>query len=739
MHGIFRLFKSTFFRRVIAFFVIGGLLGQNTAIFADEVPLAQLRGVPYASLASFFPTPLEISSQKTSSESAPEKDPKLSATKSLDKKLSTDFQRLSLHEKRKMAFELLSNTKNPQEADATITNLLQELEIFTNRNKPGAPSVFSSLNKTNTVFGEVTLAYILANPTDDAQELTKRQAIIRELVDNEELFQSLETSLKNVRTAEDGFLAFTCETIKEQERIKQAQKDGVNYFSFLPTPIKNSLAYIFKPLGYGIKAASTSPIIRDGFKRIGDFWVPATLVYATYLGKNLSDRLRETQSLLNTAPATIITPNVSGIQLNTDFHWREYNPFCYKTLYNEIIEKIIEKKGLSRDRATQEAFQNIILLGLANTATAIANCHQAYSFVKKIQNDNQSMVLLHKKLNKTATIVRASKALGIAIEQNKSLKEGFASKDVLTQMFSAQGNQDLSKLLGYLQTKTFTGEPRYFSYSGRVLASETLAKEHLQTMISVMKALGEIDAYMSIAKLYKESQNDKVHHCFATYKKPAATASLSLKGFWHPLLEKESAVPNDLVIDEKAGTSGIILTGSNTGGKSTLLKSVLLNILLAQTFTVSPATAVTITPYAMLGSYLSVSDDIAAGNSLFKAEVLRAKNLLNTMSTLQAGKSAFVVIDELFTGTAADKGSAAACKVANALACKKNLIYILATHFPELTKLEKSTNGRCKNYQIDVKRQSDGSITRPFKISPGVSETSIANDILQEELVDLVF
>lgn len=728
MHTLFHRLKTPLYKRIIAFFVIGGLVSQPAAMLADEVTLAPHRGVPYATLATFFPTPLKLKESSQNAETSPDD--------ALHKKLSEDFSLLSLYEKRKMAFELLSASEKPLEIDPTITNLLQELEIFTNRNNPEAPSVFSALNRTNTVFGEVTLAHLLANPSDDIKELTKRQAIIHELVENETLFQSLNNALEDVKHAEDGFLAFAYEILKEQALRKQEEKEDEEFFSFIPTTIKNGLTSLAKPIGHAVKAASTSPTIMDIYKRVGDFWLPATVVYATYLGRNLNGRLRDTQDLLGIAPATIITPKISNIKLETVFRWREYNPFCYKTLYHEIIEKRIKEKGCTQDQATTEAFKDIILLGFTNAATVISNGYQVYSFIKTIKEDNKSMILLHKKLNKTATIINASKTLGATIEQNQALKDGFASQDILTDMFSAQGNQNLNRLLGYLQTKTFKDEPSYFSYAGRVLASKNLAEDHIPTMISVMKALGEIDAYMAIAKLYKEGRQSDVHYCFVTYQQ-SATPALSLQRFWHPLLAKETVVTNDLILNE--GSRGIILTGSNTGGKSTLLKSVLLNSVLAQTFTIAPAAAAIITPFALLGSYLSVSDDIATGNSLFRAEVLRAKNLLQKSGTLQPGQSAFVVIDELFTGTAADKGSAAACKVAEALANKNNVMYILATHFPELTLLEKSTNGRCKNYQIDVLRHDDGTITRPFKMKPGVSKTSIANDLLQEELVDIVF
>ena len=68
-----------------------------------------------------------------------------------------------------------------------------------------------------------------------------------------------------------------------------------------------------------------------------------------------------------------------------------------------------------------------------------------------------------------------------------------------------------------------------------------------------------------------------------------------------------------------------------------------------------------------------------------------------------------------------------------------NLIFIFATHFPLITELEKATHGTVKNYKVDVIKNEDGTITRPFKLEPGISTTSIANELLQTELNEIDF
>ena len=69
-----------------------------------------------------------------------------------------------------------------------------------------------------------------------------------------------------------------------------------------------------------------------------------------------------------------------------------------------------------------------------------------------------------------------------------------------------------------------------------------------------------------------------------------------------------------------------------------------------------------------LGSYLRVNDDTAADQSKFKAEVLRAKMLCQTMESLLPNQFGFVVIDELFTGTSSNNAAKLLLKVAQKLA-----------------------------------------------------------------------
>jgi len=296
-----------------------------------------------------------------------------------------------------------------------------------------------------------------------------------------------------------------------------------------------------------------------------------------------------------------------------------------------------------------------------------------------------------------------------------------------------QQSSDLKTLVALLKTKTFKGNYSFFSNIGRILAAFEIAQETTDGFTGTMQAIGELDACLSIAKLYKQFQNNNnATYCFVEYldqDKPY----LQLTDFWNPMIDPAKVVTNSIELGNPTGARNAIITGSNTGGKSTILKAVVINILLSR-FGIAPARKAVMTPFSYLATSLNISDNTAAGISLFKAEVLRAKTIINNIKSLRKDQHAFIAIDELFVGTNAQKGSAAAHKVANHITSFDNTLFTLATHFEQLTDLEKETNGMCKNYKVDIFKNEDGSLNRPFKLEAGISTSNVADEILQDDM-----
>lgn len=352
------------------------------------------------------------------------------------------------------------------------------------------------------------------------------------------------------------------------------------------------------------------------------------------------------------------------------------------------------------------------------------------------KNYNDLTNYLHTQMIAAGTVIRAMKSLNEAIERNPHLFNGLEHKHHLTALFKDKDksvSQKLHQLTNLLLTNTFTDQPSYFSLKGRVLAAYALMKQIKNELAPALVALGEVDALLSCATLYKESLKNNNHYVFATYVEQD-TPYINTVNMWNPFVGPHKSVVNSVELGGK-NPQNMILTGPNAGGKSTFSKGLTLEVVLAQTIGLVPAESFAITPFAKINTYMNISDDTAGGNSLFKSEVMRAQELLKTILDLPKNQFSFSVMDEMFSGTSPKEGEAAGYAVAKNIGSHKHSIAIIATHFPRLKKLEEETTD-FKNYQVRVVKNADGTLTYPFKLELGAADQNVALDILKLEGFD---
>ena len=167
--------------------------------------------------------------------------------------------------------------------------------------------------------------------------------------------------------------------------------------------------------------------------------------------------------------------------------------------------------------------------------------------------------------------------------------------------------------------------------------------------------VGEIDVYVSLAdKISTYDGNTYAAYCFVDFIEESDKPILEVQNFWHPFIDAEKIVSNSVSLNT-GNERNMIITGPNTGGKSTTMKALASSVLLAQTFGIAPASSMRMTPFGVICTYLNISDDISSGLSLFKAEVKRFQDLMKATKKLPNGSFAFVILDEIFTGTSPDK------------------------------------------------------------------------------------
>jgi hypothetical protein len=158
----------------------------------------------------------------------------------------------------------------------------------------------------------------------------------------------------------------------------------------------------------------------------------------------------------------------------------------------------------------------------------------------------------------------------------------------------------------------------------------------------------------------------------------------------HPLIPFQKNIANDFTssLPEKI----ILITGSNMSGKSTFLRTVGLNAVIAQCGLPVNAKKMEITPMPVLTS-LRQTDNLHENVSLFHAELLRLKFIRNHLKNRQP---TLVLIDEMLRGTNSEDKLAGSQKLIEELT-HENSLTLIATHDLELGKLEQKYNGSIRN------------------------------------------
>ena len=198
----------------------------------------------------------------------------------------------------------------------------------------------------------------------------------------------------------------------------------------------------------------------------------------------------------------------------------------------------------------------------------------------------------------------------------------------------------------------------------------------------------------------------------------------------HPLLHKSARVDNDFSIEQ--GGSVAIVTGSNMSGKSTFLRSVGLNTVLA--YTGAPVCAVSFEcPIVNIYSSMRINDDLSSKVSTFYAELLRIKKIVEAVKN---DETILFLLDELFRGTNSQDRHDGAVAVLHALSNKKS-IGIVSTHDMDLCKLADKNPDRFVNFHFEEYYRDD-TVAFDYKLKKGQSTTKNAMFLIKMIGVELV-
>ena len=254
-----------------------------------------------------------------------------------------------------------------------------------------------------------------------------------------------------------------------------------------------------------------------------------------------------------------------------------------------------------------------------------------------------------------------------------------------------------------------------------VFAAESWQQEFGPSIRGWLKAVGELEALTALAGYAYEHPAD----VFPEFAAPdaAGNAVFDAEGLAHPLLPAAKAVRNDLSLGN--GLQLIVLSGPNMAGKSTFIRSVGVNAVLAQCGAPVRATRLRLSPLNVAAS-ICVLDSLSGGVSRFYAEIHRVK----LIADLTAGRlPVLFLLDELLSGTNSHDRLAGSEFIVRSM-MERHAIGIVSTHDLALTHIPEAMGARAANFHFEDRFEA-GQLIFDYKLKPGVVKTSNALELMR--------
>ena len=334
--------------------------------------------------------------------------------------------------------------------------------------------------------------------------------------------------------------------------------------------------------------------------------------------------------------------------------------------------------------------------------------------------------LLHARIGKKATILTSYSQLIKAVEnepfesemptalQSDYRKEGKPVSAIISRLAQLAGElEQRSNLMVHLLFN-----PLFLWDIYKTMQIDRWKESYSSQTVNWIKTLGKFDACISLATFAF------THPDYAFPELTAGYFTLKGKNLGHPLMKRDTCVRND--IDITKTPFFLIITGANMSGKSTCLRTVGVNFVLACVGAPVCADALVLSP-AVLFTSLRTSDSLNDNESYFYAELKRLKMIIDR---LEAGEKLFIILDEIL------KGTNSVDKQKGSLALIQQLIRlqscgIIATHDLLLGSLETEFPVHVRNYHFDADISND-KLTFSYQIKEGIAQNMNASFLMKK-------
>lgn len=291
------------------------------------------------------------------------------------------------------------------------------------------------------------------------------------------------------------------------------------------------------------------------------------------------------------------------------------------------------------------------------------------------------------------------------IKLQKDINEGKESIDKLANLSSLDSLR-VNFISNFIINGLFPLNSLILSKYKKVITDESVNKINLS-----IKAIEQLEMLLSLTtiKLIKENSVTPIY---------TNNTKIDVQDIKHPMLNENVCIANDFISNDDIN----IITGSNMSGKSSFMKTIAVNLILANCGSNVCATSFTFTFLRMFTS-IKVSDDINKNISTFYGELLRIKNIIDYSKEITYPMIVF--IDEIFKGTNYNDRIFGAKEIIKLLSTL-NCIVIISTHDFELCQID---NKSIYNYHFE-ERYENGNIIFDYKLLKGQCKTTNARFLM---------
>ncbi len=567
------------------------------------------------------------------------------------------------------------------------------------------------LDRTTTSFGRWGLVQLL-HPIADQQELMRRKQIITFLIEHEKEMRVFQEHLKQVRNVEKSLIAYW-------DKYDQLNDSGKQFYYkafFLKDLNKNSLALnvstvmeMFSAWKYFLGALALGGIAGE---------------YRQWLYGDKDATFNVKRGIESGLKMPIRQHSPYRFELedpkSTEYSYKDYlKAFSYGSWGDRYailrkgyaIDK--EKLGILGFFSPQDTSSNpITAFIMATIPTLFFDYQWGNSIVStgdRIISMNSILNGLQKRVADIAHGVQEIKKLrAMVIEQAPELADYFGDNSEI----------DEEDLIKTLLTPRFLNKPGLFYSRGHVLTMHQDILKNKKTLIPLLQSVALLDAFCSIAQLYKEFEDKDIRFVFPEFVQ-SKTPCIEYHSVWLPLLPVQKAVANDLMLG--CGNPGkIVITGPNGGGKSTILKTFIAP-LLAQSWGIVPAKGARQTILSEIRTNIASGEDLERELSRGTAGMKIMDELLQDIQKSNDQQGLLMLIDEPYSGMVDAEAAKRIYQFGEKIASYSQALVVMATHTQKPIELAMEMPNIFANYQVKINETRLGVFELLFKLEPGAA------------------